>query len=134
MLRGSLTTYLNNSREILFFSPHQLSTEAKQLTRNGVPDENFVKEVQGKGYTEGTKQIDQVVDLELYIHIARIQRKPYLTVARGKHRVPEILDDDKMYFKLPFPYRAPIPEDINEPDIGETIDKMVSEKAEDFDF
>ena len=120
-----------SARNILFFSPHQLSTEAKQLTRNGVPDENFVKEVQGKGYTEGTKQIDQVVDLELYIHIAKIQRIPHLTVARGKHRVPDILDDDKMYFTMPFPPGAPIPEDVNGDDIAVELAKMAED---DFEF
>lgn len=101
------------SRKITFITPHQLSTEAKQLIRNGVPDVNFVKEIVGKGYFELSKQIDQVVDLELYIHIANVNRKPHLTVQRGKHRIDSILDEDKFYFLLPFPHKAPILEDVN---------------------
>jgi hypothetical protein len=120
------------SRRILFITPHQMSTEAKQLIRNGVPDANFVKEVAGKGYTELSKQIDQVVDLELYIHIASINRKPHLTIFRGKHRVDSILDEDKFYAVLPFPYKAPILENLDEPDTGD----ILSEKglSDDMDF
>jgi len=121
------------SKRIAVITPHQLSTEAKQLIRNGVPGINFVKEVVGKGYYSESKQIDQVVDLELYIHIAKYQRKPVLTVQRGKHRTTEILDEDKMYFMLPFPYKAPIPEDITDDDeLGISGDELIDE--EDFDF
>jgi len=102
-----------SSKKILLITPHQISTEGKQLLRNGVSDVSFVKEIAGKGYTELSKQLDQIVDLELYLHIAKIERKPFLTVQRGKHRIPTILDDDKMYFTLPFPYKAPILETIH---------------------
>ena len=124
-----------SARSTLFISPWQLSTEAKQLIRNGVSDVNFVKEIAGKGYTELSKQIDQVVDLELYIHIANVNRKPYLTVQRGKHRSPTIIDPDKMYFMLPFPHKAPILEDINEE--GDTSVGDIDSKQENdlnFDF
>ena len=125
----------NIKRGTLLISPWQLSTEAKQLIRNGVSDVNFVKEIAGKGYTELSKQIDQVVDLELYIHIANINRKPFLTVQRGKHRSPTIIDPDKMYFMLPFPHKAPILEDINEE--GDTSVGDIDSKQENdlnFDF
>ena len=123
-----------SAKKILFLSPWQISTDGKALIRNGVPDANFVKEIVGKGYTELSKQIDQVVDLELYIHIARINRKPYLTVQRGKHRTPGILDEDKMYFMLPFPYHAPIKENLNDPD--EPVDPMLNIETDNdgFDF
>lgn len=123
-----------SARNLLLVSPAQLSTQAKQLIKNGVSDSNFVKEVAGKGYTELSAQIDQVVDLELYIHIARIDRKPYLTVQRGKHRTPTILDPEKMFFLLPFPHKAPIPEDINDPDDGTGIDLTSTVEGVDFDF
>jgi len=103
-----------SARSILFITPHQLSTEAKQLIRNGVPDVNFVKEIAGKGFSEGSKAIDNVLDGELYLHIARIKRQPYLTVQRGKHRTPNILPEEKMYFTLPFPKGAPIKENLND--------------------
>jgi hypothetical protein len=105
---------LNNRKRILFVTPHQLSTEAKQLIRNGVSDLNFVKEIAEKGYTELSRQIDQVVDLEIYIHIAYVNRKPVLTVQRGKHRGCSIIDEKYKYFTLNFPYRAPIKETLHE--------------------
>lgn len=102
-----------SARRIALCSPCQLSTEAKILTRNGVSDLNFVKEIAGKGYLEGSKQIDQVVDLEIYLHKAKLNRKPVLTVQRGKHRGHPILPEDALYFILPFPPGAPILENIN---------------------
>lgn len=110
-----------------------MSSEAKQLIRNGVPDLTFVKEVQGKGYLNSSKTLDQVVDGELYIHIARIKRKPFLTVCRGKHRTPGILDDDKMYFTLPFPKGAPIKENVNE-DGDANFSGGSSSSDDEFDF
>lgn len=104
-----------SAKNILFFTPHQLSTEAKQLMRNGVPATQFVKEVANKGYTEMTKQIDQVVDMELYINIAKLEDKSYgLTVQRGKHRGVGIIDDEDKYCILKFPHKCPIPEDVND--------------------
>jgi len=61
-----------SARNILVITPHQLSTEAKQLVRNGVTPLNFVKEIAGKGYSEGSRQLDQVVDLEIYLHKAKL--------------------------------------------------------------
>jgi hypothetical protein len=113
------------SKRILFITPHQLSTDAKNLIRNGVPEANFVKEIANKGYTELSKQLDQVVDLELYIHIARINKKPHLTIQRGKHRIPSILDEDLFYMTLPFPYKAPIMPDIDR-DGNSTTNELVT--------
>lgn len=126
------------SKKIFFATPHQLSTEAKQLIRNGVPDVNFVKEVTGKGYTSASKQLDQVVDLELYLHIARVNRKPFLTVQRGKFRDPAIIDDELLYCMLPFPKNAPILDDLNSEhgdlDTIHNLDEEGGKKDEGFDF
>jgi len=128
-----------SAKGILFISPHQLSTEAKQLLRNGIAAKDLVKEVANKGYYEGTKQLDQVPDVEIHQHIAYIARKPYLTFQRGKRRFPEIIDEEKKYFMLPFPNKAPIPPNINLD--GEYIgfkysnDKPLDIKSdEEFDF
>jgi hypothetical protein len=120
------------SKKVLFITPHQLSTEAKQLIRNGVSDLNFVKEIAGKGYTELSKQIDQVVDGELYLHIGRYQKRPVLTVQRGKHRNPNILEEEKMYCMLPFPNKAPIKEDLGQDKEG--FGNGESNGDDDFDF
>jgi len=104
------------AKDILFVTPHQLSSEAKQLIRNGVSTLTFVKEVANKGYTEGCRQLDQVVDLELYLHKAKKDKRWVLTIQRGKDRRPGIVDDDKLYTILPFPKKAPIPETIERED------------------
>jgi len=121
-----------SSREILFISPHQASSEAKQLLRNGVNPLNFVKEIAGRGYTEGSKQLDQVVDLEILLHKTKLNGKWVLTVQRGKDRRPGIIDDDKMYTILPFPKKAPIPETLESDDISmesitstESLDELI---------
>jgi len=121
-----------SSKRILFVSPHQVSTEAKQLIRNGVPAASFVKEIAGKGYTAESKQIDQVVDLELYIHIADFNKIPHLTVQRGKHRTPIIIPKDKMFFKLQFPVEMPLREDVF--DDAKTIDPDVQDDKDALDF
>lgn len=97
-------------RKITVITPHQLSTEAKQLIRDG--RQNFVKEVEGKGYLAGCKQLDQELDLELYIHIEKFQGQYYLTIQRGKHRGVPVLEDELKYFALPFPKKGPILEDV----------------------
>lgn len=105
------------ARKITVITPHQLSTEAKQLIRNGVPEANFVKEVAEKGYTEGSKQLDQEVDLEIYIHLFSQNKKWYLSVQRGKHRIPTIIDTDDKYFILPFLNKdTPLLEDVDRED------------------
>jgi hypothetical protein len=58
--------------------------------------------------------LDQEVDLEIYIHLVKHNRETYLTVQRGKHRLPTVINDDLKYFILKFPKGMPIPEDINE--------------------
>lgn len=109
-----------SKKEILFFTPHQLNTEAKALERSQLSSKAFLEEVAGKGYTEMTKQIDQVVDLELYIHKTKLEDRSYvLNVRRGKHRVPSILDDNDLFCTLRFPYKAPIKEDVNDENFEE---------------
>lgn len=103
-------------KKITLITPHQVSTEAKQLIRNGISRLNFVKEIVEKGYTELSKQLDQVVDIEIAIAIAYINKKPVLTIQRGKHRGAGILDDKDKYQILHFPYKAPIPPNIDDTD------------------
>lgn len=110
MLQRMRSFAVNN--DILFITPHQLDSGAKQLIKNGVSDQTFVKEVAEKGYTEISKTIEQIVDLALYIHVAWVNRKAYLTVQRGKHRTPNIIEPDKKFFMLPFETKGPILEDI----------------------
>lgn len=108
-----------SARNIGFISPFQLSTEAKQLIRNGVPEHQFVNEIAEKGYTDGCKTIDQELDLELYVHIFTYKRKKYLSVRRGKHRLPTVISDDDKYFIYRFPgLNIPVLDDINSEPTG----------------
>ena len=102
-----------SARNIAVVTPLQLSSEAKTLIRNGVPEHQFPNEVAEKGYYDGTKSIDQDIDLELFIHLFTHKRKKYLAVRRGKHRIPTVIDDEDKYFLLKFPgLNIPILEDI----------------------
>ena len=99
-------------RGITFISPHQLSTEAKALVRNGVED--FVKEIANKGYYDGCKTLDQEVDMEIYIHIEKHDGKSWLTLQRGKHRKSGVLTKDKdLYCAIPFHDAGGIKDDVN---------------------
>lgn len=99
-------------RGITFVTPHQLSTEAKGLVRNGVED--FVKEIANKGYYDGCRTIDQEVDLEIYIHIEKHEGRSYLTVQRGKHRKSGALTKDKdLYYVQPFSDVGGLRDDVN---------------------
>jgi hypothetical protein len=87
-------------RKIAFVTPHQLSTDAKQMIRDGKSD--FVKELVGKGYYRGCKQIDQEVDLEIFIHIEKSNNESFLTIQRGKHRIIGQTDHRDLFCVLPF--------------------------------
>jgi len=119
-----------SARNILTITAHQLSTDAKQLTRALVSDMKFIAEVKNKGYYEHSRGLDQIVDLEIYIHKAKVDKRPVLTIGRGKHRTPGIIDEKLMFFYLKFPLEAPIPDNL-----GKTIENnIVMETDDDFDL
>ena len=103
-----------SARNITCITPLQLSSEAKQLTRNGIPDHQFVKEIAEKGYYDGVRSLDQEIDLELYLHLFSHDKKTYISVGRGKHRLPTTIGEEDKYFLLQFQgLNVPILEDIN---------------------
>ena len=104
------------SKGILFITPHQLSTEAKGLMRDGYSD--FVKRLPGGGYTADSKQIDHVIDGELFFHIERLKGKneAYFTVQAGKLRRIEQVDEDDKYRVYKFVRKGVILDDLNKPD------------------
>lgn len=97
-------------RGIAFITPHQLSSEAQQLTRDNVED--FVKVIAGKGYYDGCKRLGQEPDLELLIHIVRVNNEAFLTIQRGKHRNAVTPEKDQ-YVVLPFKQVGTIPWDLD---------------------
>lgn len=101
-----------SSRRITLMTPHQLSTDAKMLIRNGM-DEKFVSEVANKGYYDGCRTIDQEVDLEIYIHKVVVDGRSYLTVQRGKHRLIKQTAEEHKFCVLPFNDIGDIRDDVN---------------------
>jgi hypothetical protein len=124
-----------SSKNILFITPHQLSTEAKNLIRDGHSD--FVKRLPGGGWTADSKQIDQVIDGELFFHIERIRGKgeAYFTIQGGKLRRIEQVDEDDKYRVYKFVKRGVILDDLNKANSamlkvgGTPLGEMSSEEA-----
>lgn len=87
-------------RGICNITPHQLSTDAKMRVREG--QLNFVQGLVGGGFYAGCKQIDQVVDGELFIHIEKVNNTSWLTIQRGKHRKIQQTPEEFQYMVLPF--------------------------------
>lgn len=100
-----------SARDITAITPHQLSSEAKNLIRDGCVD--FVKQVAGKGYTQSCKSIDNEVDIETYIHIEKMNNHSYLTFLKEKHRGSDAMPDEDKYCVYLFPKTGPIPADIH---------------------
>lgn len=97
-------------RGIACLTPHQLSTDALQMTRDGTSD--LVKAIANKGYYDGCRRLGQEPDLEVSIHIVRVNGKAFLTMARGKHRNTVTPEKDQ-YVCLPFKDVGTIPWDID---------------------
>jgi hypothetical protein len=101
-------------RKITLITPHQLSTQAKELIRNGQTD--FVKDIAEKGYWDSCKTIDNEVDGELYIHIEKMNRESFLTIQRGKHRGMPVLDEQDKYAVLKMHKVGALRPDLHGPD------------------
>ena len=99
-------------RQITFLTAHQISSEGKNLIREGRAD--FVKEIANKGYYEGCRSIDHEVDLEIMIRIEDPDDGySYLTMHRGKHRKPLITPKKDLFQVYRFEKIGCIPDDIN---------------------
>lgn len=105
-----------SKRGTTVFTPHQLSTEAKNLVKLGIED--FVKEIANKGYYDSCRTIDQEVDLEIYIHKEIRGLDEYLSFQRGKHRKPVITPVKDLYFVMKFHPIAALPDDIHGVDVS----------------
>lgn len=114
-----------NARDILFITPHQLSQDAVMLKRSGV--NNFVAELAGKNYWDGSKRIANEADLEIYLDIVLRDGKFWLAVQRGKHRCFKDTPAKHRHFYLPFSDVGYIPNDIDKEDSSRR--HLVSELA-----
>lgn len=115
----------SDANMITTLTPHQISTEAKKLKRaDAVGVTCFVKEVVGKGYTDGCTRIEQEVDGDFAIDITKMVvdgvKRSYLEIARGKHRIPIITEEKHLYTVLPFRKVGTIHPDIDGKNSGLT--------------
>lgn len=117
------------ARKIALVTPHQLSTEAKLLVRQDTLD--FVKKIANGGYYSGSRQIDQEVDTELYLHIEKVDGKSYQTIQRGKRRGTDITPEKDKYCVLPFQPIGGLLDDINGPDSSVPKPGAISKAAQD---
>ena len=121
-----------SSKKITFITPHQLSSEAKRLIRNRMPVDEFVKFVAHKGYYADSAQLDQEIDLEIFLGKARINREWYLAVQLGKHRIATTLPEEQKYTMLKFPKQmVPIPEENEHHDL---VCTTANTEQDEFDF
>lgn len=100
-----------SKRKITVITPHQISTEAKVLLRQGV--QYIVKEFVGKSYWDSCKTLDQEIDVGMWIHIEKSDMRSYLAIARDKHRksgaiTPEI----DLFTILPFNEIGAVKDDL----------------------
>lgn len=105
-----------SSKAIALISPHQLSSDAKNMIRDGRSD--FVKQIAGKGYYDGCKRLDQEFDLEIHMHIEHLNGESFLTMQRGKHRLPTIIPEKDKYVVYKFTEKGCILDDVNGQDLS----------------
>lgn len=78
------TRNFTSKHGIACLTAHQLSSDAKELIRQGA--NKFLELIANKGYYDGCKRLDQEVDLEIYQHIEKVNGESFLAARRGKHR------------------------------------------------
>ena len=111
-------------RRILFITPHQLSTQAKELLRTGAP--RFVTHLPGGGYYADSKQIDQVIDGEIFFHIEKYKRESWFTMQLGKQRRNKLTAEEFRYCVYKFPRSGPIIPDVGS--VNEAYRRVGGEK------
>jgi len=103
---------LITQKDILFITPHQLSSEADKLVKGGMPPVEFVKHVADKRYYAVSTQLGQELDGELLLRLGKVNGKTRLLIHRGKHRLPTNIPEEYKLIMLDFPDRhSPIPEE-----------------------
>ena len=69
---------------------HNNQYNAYNLIKTDMPGIEFVKHIADKSYYADSSQLGQEIDLELFMHIVKINKEPYLAISRGKHRIDKI--------------------------------------------
>lgn len=98
--------------KIFCLTPHQLAPSARFLLRAGNEDD-FVKNIKGKGHWDSCSTIDQEFDIDVSIHVVISNLEKYLTVQRGKHRKFMETDLKDLYWVRKFEKIGGILDDVN---------------------
>lgn len=121
-----------SGRGTLFMTPHQLSTAAKALLRGGLPEDQFVKEIAGRGFFEGTSALDRVYDGCILLHLFKHNKETFFSIMLDKHRIPTVIDEDDKFTIFKFPKGMPIPYSLTDEDESfPKIKAAVSNASED---
>lgn len=102
-----------NTKGIFTYTPHQLSKDCKMLIRGAVTEDKLVQALVGRGYYQGSMQLDQIPDGILLSHKFEHNGKYYYAIQRDRHRISSILPESKKYILMEFPEGMPIPDDID---------------------
>ena len=94
-------TYIQDEN-ILCLTPWQISSDANTLLRNGLTDMDFLPSILGKAYTQGSKALIQELDVQLLIHLVKINGIHYQAVHIGKLKRPVFVNPDDKYILIPF--------------------------------
>lgn len=104
-----------NPRQIALITPHQVSTEAALLKRQGATD--FVKQVAGKRYWMYCRGLDTEVDCEIILNIEHDhEKRAYMAFGRGKDRSTQGTPEKDKFFFIPFSQYGGLKPDINDKD------------------
>ncbi len=120
------------ARGILFITPHQLSTQAREYTKGILPDESFLQFIALKGFWQDARGLDREFDGAFYVHLIKKDDVTYKAFQRDKHRWPGILEESKKFFIYQYPGKMPIPDDLGKERLGmKKIGRPVSNVAND---
>lgn len=98
-------------RGIIFGTPHQMSSDAVQLVRDG--RDSIVKAVAGKNYYDDCKRVGQEFDLEIHQDMPIIGKDKYCEWQRGKHRDVNDTPEEQTYCAYRIEKIGYIPPDID---------------------
>lgn len=96
---------------IWFITPHQIGSKAFELRRQGREDD-FVKDIAGKGYWDGCQRLGQEPDMDLLTHVVKMQNGSYLTSASSRHRGFSNTPVEDLFWIRKFEDTGFIPDDI----------------------
>lgn len=94
-------TYIQE-KSILFLTPHQIAVDALNVLRGGVTDVEFLKLIRGKNFTQGSRGLPQEFDVEILLHLCKINGIDYQAVQIGKLKRPEYVNPLHKFMLIPF--------------------------------